>query len=191
MAFTPNIPASGQSLGNSRAQILNNFAILRSSFGVDHVDVNDTGNGKHKFCHLVIQGSDATSAVGEGVLYTKTPPGYTSPLLHYRSPNNGQIIPLTGNTNAIASPQGASCLPNGLTMIWDNVTATDNTVITFPFGGFNQILSLQITGVGVIPTPIIQTSSVGNASFTPMIKAAGGAGTSIGIYYLAIGTKIS
>lgn len=47
MSFTPGIPASGQSLGNSRTQVLNNFSSLRSTLDTDHVDVNEADAGQH------------------------------------------------------------------------------------------------------------------------------------------------
>ena len=111
MSFTPNVPSSGQSLGNSRSQILNNFAILRSTIAVDHVDVNDSGNGKHKFCHLKTQGAAPTTDANEGAIYTKT--SGSNAVLFYRVTSNGQEIQLTGNTNNAIANNGSTCLPNG------------------------------------------------------------------------------
>lgn len=100
MTFTPNIPASGQSLGNSRLQVLNNFAILRSTIATDHVDVNASGNGKHKFVHLPVQTSPVpppTTAALEGALYTKdVGSGVTQ--LFYRRESNGAEIQITNGT---------------------------------------------------------------------------------------------
>src|SRR5260221_6995693 len=69
MTFTPGIPASGQSLGASRTQVLNNFAVLRSTIAKNHIDVNSAGAGKHNLAEFVNQGTSPATSTNEVALF--------------------------------------------------------------------------------------------------------------------------
>lgn len=186
MAFTPNIPASGQSLGNSRTQVLNNFAILRSSFAVDHVDVNDSGNGKHKFCHLISQTStNPTTTSTENVVFTRLAAN-SSERLFFRKPGNGQVVQLS-NTDTIVANPGASFLmgnvtDGGVMIQWGNsATVSGTKSITFPHAFRNTSdspvapwsVQATVSQDGGVSKPVITVSSISGTGFTVNVNPSG------------------
>lgn len=89
MTFTPNIPLSGQSLGNSRTQVVNNFLNLRNAIQSDHADTNGSVPGRHNFSRYQLQASvPATSATERTIaaLTSTSFPGFT-----YSNENGGPI----------------------------------------------------------------------------------------------------
>ncbi len=137
MSFTPSIPASSQTLGNSRAQILNNFAILRSTIAVNHIDVNDSGNGKHRWCHLVSRTTtNPSTSATENCLFTRLAANSTERLF-FRKPSNGVVVQLS-NTDPIVSNSGASFLmgnvtDGGVMIQWGSGTTAANGTLTVNF----------------------------------------------------------
>lgn len=80
MTFTPDIPRTGQTLGNSRPQVVGNFQTIHRAFSVDSASGNQTGDhfdydtaneGKHLRVRLPVIGVAPTTAAGEGAIYTK------------------------------------------------------------------------------------------------------------------------
>ena len=71
--FTPNMPASGQSLGFTRPLVLGNFANYKENMEQNHEDVNSADSGKHKFITLTDRGSvtPATGATEAGIYATQ------------------------------------------------------------------------------------------------------------------------
>lgn len=125
MSFTAGIPASGQSLGSSRTQVLNNFSVLRSTISnviqPNHIDVNNTGAGKHIFVQMPVQVSGAANlpAAQEGGLITKTASG-ASELFYARDAVNA-YLQMTGplftgqGTNSVG---GTTMLFGGIILKW-------------------------------------------------------------------------
>lgn len=70
MTYTSGIPASGQTLGSSRLQILNNFSSLKTTIDQDHVDMNDTGPGRHKQTTFSAFQAPGAQTNPQSVLYT-------------------------------------------------------------------------------------------------------------------------
>ncbi len=68
--FTPNMPASGQSLGFTRPLVLGNFANYKENMEVNHEGINSADFGKHKFLTLTNQASDPATGATEGGLYS-------------------------------------------------------------------------------------------------------------------------
>lgn len=189
MSFTPNIPASGQSLGNSRPQINGNFSIINQAFAVNHVAFNDLGFGKHKFCTLVNQASDPTTNTTEGALYTKQSGGST--FLFWRRDNNATPYLLTF-VDPVASANGYSSLPGGIIYQWGFVNgASDEDTITFPVG-FSNIFNIQVTQKDATPSSATRIVGVRNlvstTGFKVRIVTSGSLiSSSASIYYNAIG----
>lgn len=81
MSFTPGVPFDGESLGQSKVQVRNNFGTLRSGLSntiqPNHVDLINTGGlvpGKHVFVQMPVQTPGAANlpAALEGGLITQT-----------------------------------------------------------------------------------------------------------------------
>lgn len=192
MSFTPNIPVSGQSLGQTRQAILDNFAILRSSLAVDHVDVNASGNGKHKYVHFTDQSSSIPStAANELVLFNKLVSGAARIFL--RQPNNGTQIQMTGRDPTV-SINGETFLPGGLLMKWGRVTGlsgswpTSDQTLSYSSAFPTATLAVFTSFIG--PT----SSSSGDITINAINAAnfhwqfSGSSSTSFGgFYWLALG----
>jgi hypothetical protein len=141
MSFTPNIPASGQTLGNSRLQVLNNFASLRTTISnvtqPNHIDVNNSGAGKHIFVQMPNQTPGAANlpAAGEGGLITRAILG-NSELYYVRDAVN-TYYQMTGPFVMNVGPpaNGSVLLFGGLIMKWgllQNTAGPFNFVTPFP-----------------------------------------------------------
>jgi hypothetical protein len=114
MSFTPDMPFSGQSLGNSRLQVLNNFKNYYDTIALNHVAPNTSGQGKHTFVEMPVQGSTPSTLAGEGGLFTKAlSSDPTKSILYYqRDANvatNQPVLPMavcafiTRNTNGMCT----------------------------------------------------------------------------------------
>lgn len=170
MSFTANIPASGQSLGNSRTQVLNNFAVLRSTIAVNHYDVNDaTNGGKHKFVTMPPQVSSPATLLNELTLFTKT---LTSGAALFYTRDNNTAFDVQLTTSAIAAPtvaaNGETFIPGGIIIKWgfeDNVgTGTVSFPVAFPNNCFNVWTTAYFTGSTPLSLPA--TVNVRNPSLT-------------------------
>jgi hypothetical protein len=102
MSYSTNVPQSGQSLGQTQAKILGNFGTIQSGFSANHGAFGASNVGKHLFMQMPEQGSDPTTAVDEGALYTKlsriTADGAQ---MFYRNESSGAVVQLTGSGGTI------------------------------------------------------------------------------------------
>jgi hypothetical protein len=142
MSFTPNIPASGESLGASRLEVLNNFASLRTTISnvtqPNHVDVNASGAGKHVFVQMPVQTTGAANLPGanEGGLIAKTAAG-SSELFYVRDAVSNYIQMTTGTP--ISGNNGSTFLPGGMILKWFRYGQTSaSNVITFVGAGIGN-----------------------------------------------------
>lgn len=93
MAFTPNLPNTGQSLGFTKTPIRDNLAVLRSTIAINHYDVNDPLAGKHKFSVYPRQGTDPATTSTECALYSKLINATTNAV--FRSQSSGSVYQMT------------------------------------------------------------------------------------------------
>lgn len=195
MSFTPNIPASGQSLGSSRPQIVNNFSIIRAAFALNHVDFNDSAFGRHKFLQMPEQGSAPATGVNEGGVYTKDAGGFTNLFWKQESggatpnKNQGESIQMT-NITPSNTATGRSFLPGGMLIQWGQVSLVGSTtLVTFNESFDINPYTIQLTWANSAPASItisVSASSVTNTGFDITCNP-GVSGPSV--YYLAIGKR--
>lgn len=77
-SFTAGQPTDGEKLGVSKVPIRNNLDGLAQTIAVDHVALNNSGQGKHKFVRMPNQASIPADLIAlEGTLYTKLVAGVT------------------------------------------------------------------------------------------------------------------
>src|SRR5688572_19519069 len=86
MSFTDGIPLNGQSLGDSRDLVRNNFSTLRTAMQVNHLNINGANSGKHDFVQMVNR-TTPTILANESALYSRAIGGVTQ-------------LCLTGDANA-------------------------------------------------------------------------------------------
>ena len=148
MAFTPNIPATGQSLGFTKVPIKDNFAVIRSTIAANHYDVNDALAGKHKFSVYPVQGPNpvvttateiATYALQTGSTINMFLKGISAgPEYQLTSTSDADIATFGTQTNyppAVANQDGGwTFLPGGLLLQYGTKTLSASTVsqVTFP-----------------------------------------------------------
>jgi len=183
MTFTSNIPASGQTLGNSRLQVLNNFASLREAISngsgsgsgqPNHVDVNNNtgqGAGKHVFVQMPVQTPGAANLplANEGGMITQTVSGKSE--LFYVRDNVNTYYQFTGPS--LNATNGYTVILGGVLIQWFRATAANGATITFP-KAFSappySIVGNEITnGGGNVPfdfvKPITGSTGTPNATF--------------------------
>lgn len=175
MSFTPNIPTTGQTLGQTKFAIQDNFTTLRNSLAIDHIDVNLAEQGKHKFIHLRLIGSagnptppitDASEgaffhqdALGRGVVFWKTV-------------SNTNTIQMTG-VPPIVSASGSTFLPGangsgGLLLQWGSFDPNVSTTVIFPVPFAIAPYNIQLTGSASNNSTFranVSTGSVTNLQF--------------------------
>ncbi len=187
MSFTPNIPQVGQSLGNSRTQILNNFSTLRAAINRNHVDVNLTDVGKHTYVDFQAQGSDPGTLANEICLYNKVSSAVAR--LFLRLPSNGAIFQVTGNA-PLSATNGKTYLPGGLLLQWgaSSVPTGGTQAVVFPVAFSTAAYNVQVTG--------IRSNNGGDGIFvlTGSVTASGftlrnGSGSINVAYWMAIGVE--
>lgn len=177
MTFTSNIPAAGDSLGGSRAQIVDNFSNYKANWETNHGLVNDADSGKHLFMQMPEQVAAPTTAANEGALYTKVANNVTN--LFFREENNGTERAVTlfnnvanditrYNTNTVAYVAnhngGWTFLLGGLIIQYGvrSAMVSGPNTITFPRTFPTAVFSIQVT-------PVRDSSNID----TVYIRAAG------------------
>ena len=118
MSFTANIPASGQSLGSSRLQVLNNFANYNTVVSVDHVAPNASGQGEHAKVTLNTFGSASYTVSGSKSYISSYSASAAGSQLVYQPSIVNFFVPATPRslariTKTVAGNPGTYVLGNG------------------------------------------------------------------------------
>jgi hypothetical protein len=200
MTFTPGIPASGQSLGASRTQVLNNFSNYYNVVSQDHIAPNLVGEGKHNKSTYPIHvpTTDPTTAANEVAVYCKLLGAV--PALFMRPENNGTPInctPFLTTSNILIG--GNPFLQYSLTLgaarvTWGSATQAggfpSGTVVPFaiPFTGAPQSIQLTIESPSPAARRFAQVlSTPNNNNFTLTTSDLNGVATNVSFTYLAFG----
>jgi hypothetical protein len=180
MAYTSNVPVSGQSLGSSRPIINANFAAIAALIAENHQPFNATNAGYHTFVDLLNQGSTAQNPpTGTVCHYSNLIGGVTEWMFQREEaagPTPGAIIQMSsGNANQGAgsptSPYGQSFLPGGFQIKWGyeaNVAGLGSNPYTVTYADGTH-------GLNNFPTSTIavfMTSAVGSAAFYVRTQSA-------------------
>lgn len=202
MTYTPNVPQSGQTLGNTRQTILDNFTLIGTGFSANHNALGSVGAGKHKFLQMPDQASAPSTALNEAGFYSKAVSGVSQ--LFFKGENSGTEYQLTygtsgvdpaaatfGTNTAYAADHtgGWTFLPGGLIMqygVRSNLSSGNNTV-TFPRTFPTAVFSIQVTPVrDSSNVDIIYIRSTGTITTTNFVMRNTAAGITVGHWY-AIG----
>ena len=210
MAYKANIPQPTDNLSVSQNDLLNNFAQLDTTMGVNHFRFSDTsGNtGKHSFVEMVKLASVPTISAGEGAFYTKTASSITNAF--YTADTGGKEYQLTRCIDASfarfgafftdpAPPAGTvskfgwTFLPGGLLLQYGTISGTAPTslpataTVNFPVAFNNVPYSITMTVNRDTPADarnsISRTTPPTNTQFTFIISAA----TAQALFWMAIG----
>ena len=189
MVYEPNVPLTGQSLGETRDPIKNNFTDINTAFGANHVPLTTDTSGKHNFLQMPEQSSAPTTLANEGALYTKEGPnGVTE--FYVRAESNGDEFQISnfsvsGNDATFGTNPGWTTLPGGLIMQYGSfvpgaLSGTENFVFAFPNAIYNINLTIEATATRTV---LLKTSSV--TGFTWSVAIATNFITNV--YWTAIG----
>lgn len=189
MVYTPNVPLSGQSLGETRDVIRANFEDINTAFGANHTPLTTDDSGKHLFLQMPEQVSAPSTVGNEGGVYTKEGPSGTTEL-YFRAESNGAEYQLTnvsiGSSANLGANPGYTFLPGGVIMQYGSFvpgasTGTTNFANTFPTGVFGVWLQIKTNSTG---GRTVQITSFTTTSFSWVIPTV----TDVTeVYYQALG----
>lgn len=189
MSFTPSIPTSGQTLGNSRTQVLNNFASLRSTISnvtqPNHIDVNNVGAGKHIFVEMPVQTPGAANLpdANEGGLITQTVNG-NSELFYVRDAVNTYFQMTGPYTLNAGTPDGSITLFGGMILKWGTVPFSGGGILTFASAFLNNCFTAVLTPVfNGSASVCIKPGTI----TTTQLQYSASSGSITSISYIAIG----
>jgi hypothetical protein len=125
-SYQVGIPQDGQTLGNSKPQVRDNFSIAFNSFAVNHVDFNTLGTGWHNLLTMSTLSVNPTLlglTAGNLNVFSKLVAPNTLPQLFFAQSKTGTIYQLTGTSaDATSTPapgtNGYTWLPGGLMIQW-------------------------------------------------------------------------
>lgn len=210
MAYLSNIPQPIDNLSTSQGQMLANFGVLNSFYGMDHFPYTDaTHTGFHKQVTFNDVAAPGAQTAPSSISYTKTVG--TTPQEELFFKNSKYETQITSNGNAIwkgspvsatdgevvlsAATNGYINFPNGLILQWGIITSpTQHTTtdvlfatanINFPNACFNVTATLINAG----GTTNVQTVSIRNGSlaFDRFSYNYSGGSAYNGFYWFAIG----
>lgn len=185
MSFTPNIPASGNSLGQTRDPIRNNFTNYNTVISQDHVAPNDDDQGKHKFSTYVEQGADPDPDANECAVYSKEAASVTE--LFFQRESAGTAIQMTVG-DPTAATQGQTFLPGGVIVKWDTITMTaNNQEVTFPSAFPNACFGVLAINQGNGSNTAYMSISTKSVSSFFLLANSIAVGFPFGVFYVAIG----
>lgn len=191
MTFTPGMPFDGETLGQSKPEVRNNFTSLRQAISntvkPNHNDVLPPSGvpGTHLFVEMPVQVAGAANlpAANEGGLITQTVSGKSE--LFYVRDNVAVYTQLTNGDTTIGA-SGSTYLPGGLILKYGSGPRVGvNTPVLFAGGAFpTACLSVTCSvEVGASITLSISPGTIATTGFTLRCSPAGVQP----YYYIAIG----
>jgi hypothetical protein len=201
MAMTLNdVPKSGQSLGQTRVPINQNFQVIDAAFQVDHQGYNLTGQGKHNKVTFPVQASAPVFAAGEMGLFNLLNPNTNVNEL-YVNQQDGTQTPLTAGVNGST---GWFFLPNGLLVKYGQSSTSGSPQpypFTFPVNAGTPVFAscfwAMITPIGGFGGGVDPDIEVTLQKFTETtltiwrgFRTTTVGKTSVGFQYIAFGTAV-
>lgn len=198
MTFTPNMPVSGQTLGDTRDLVNGNFAAINNTISVNHVAMNSSGAGKHKFVEMPNQATIPVGlAASEGTVYCKAAngasqlfftPGTSGNEYQLTRTNAANFAKFATNTAYVANHTGGwTFLPGGLLFQYGLRSSPGSSgAITFPvaFGSAPYLITVSLYRTSGDHNVVINSGTPPTTTTFNYICDTGG---SAGVYWTAIG----
>jgi hypothetical protein len=190
--YNPDIPQTGDNLSTSQGQILNNFTMLNTVFGVDHYPFNFATTGQQGMHEQVTMPTTTTHGATSGlasVFFSKDVANVAAPYfsnsagsqaLWNGGSGNGQTTQSFGGNKS----SGYIKFPNGFIIQWGNNTQVSGDTITFPIAFPNACFEVvpsifrSIPGTGIV----VYVANITAANWT--VNTPSG---TIGISWIAVG----
>ena len=146
MSYNANIPQASDDPSQSQGQLLDNFQAINTFTAVNHVALNDSNQGKHKFMQMPEQSSAPTTTSNEGAIYTQESSLTGNTECVFRRESNGLQIEFTG---FLGAANGWSRFPSGILLKWGQSSSTGTGTTNFPTGAtipvFTAVYQVIIT----------------------------------------------
>src|SRR3990167_2843743 len=201
------LPNSGQSLGQTRSDIRTNFSLIQTAQDTNHVAIDGSGAGKHKFLQMPEQGSAPATAADEAGFYAKVGTTPAQSNLFFRGENSvggppgGFEYQLTraisastasfGNiTTALPSSNGFggwTFLPGNLLMQFGTFNPNTSITVEFPIPFNATPFSIQLTGSFDNSTAFRVGVSTGTVTSSQFVFEGSVTSHANPIYFVAIG----
>lgn len=188
MTYTLGVPQDGQTLGNSKPQVRNNFNDIFNSFATNHIDFNTMGTGWHSLLTMsTLSVNPSLLGAGNVNIFSKLFTGNTLPQLFLAQSSTSTIYQLTGTANAATSTpspvaNGFTWLPGGLLFQWGTFNDSANPLTT----NFNVAFPANVFNIQLSFTNTNQFSVVTSTTLTNFVTATKGAQNKP-VYWIAIG----
>lgn len=151
MTYIPNVPLSGQTLGQTQGPIKTNFTLLNTTIGVDHNSMNDASTGYHKQVHF--DSNQAAPGIGTGVSVAYVDALNGASALAFQNALGSYAITGLNPSNA---QSGFTPLPGSLILQWGSLAIGANGTTTIPF---NTNFRNPLTFTPVVLVGIVRDSS--------------------------------
>ena len=130
MAFSNAIPQPNHQLNNSQQDLLDNFIAIQNLIGINHVNFNVAGQGKHTQVTLPEEVAPVNTAIDEANIYSQNSPLTGDTELFWQRENNGDRIEWTGSRENI---NGWTRLPSNILIKWGTANSTGTAFpVVFP-----------------------------------------------------------
>lgn len=169
MTYQPNVPLSGNSLGQTRPIINTNFVDIDLAFRANHVPMTTNNTGYHTHVDMTAQAANPNPIATLVSHYSKQVAGITEWFFQREAPGS-QVIQMSRLTPVPLS-QGFTFLPGGLLLQWGSFSVPFVNPITFPVPFTGVPFSVQVTSNNINGTGAGLISATG---FTALIFLAPG-----------------
>lgn len=132
MVYTLGFPTVGQSLGNSRVDVLNNWQAIYDTIQQNHIPLNTVGQGKHQAIQIVASSAPATAANEIG-LFSNSVSG--SMRLVMRQASSGNSVVLSGDNPTLGASSFSTFLPGSFRIEGTSITGSSGSI---SFGPYSQ-----------------------------------------------------
>lgn len=157
--YTPNIPQATDNPSQSQGQMLQNFQVLNTVFGVDHADFTSPIGGQHEqitFPVGPLTGQPFTYLSGQIGLQSLNQAPTNVPDI-WMARGTAAAFPITGYSINGAGTSGWTYLPSGALMAWGlgTISAAGTVVITYASVDVDGGAGVNFPGYQVMGNPQI------------------------------------
>jgi len=195
-----DVPLAGQTLNVSRVPINQNFSVIDTTFAVDHVAYNVSGQGQHNKISFPTQNPVPAPQAGICQLYSQVSAITAQPELVFTR-QAGSTAPASVQISEFTSAgwgnPGWTRLPSGILMKWHSLVGfggaasqTINVNVDVPgspnFADLNTVL-ITVVDTNASYNTVIGISNITFPNFTVSKFGGSNPGASVKFNYLAIG----
>jgi len=176
MPYDETIPQAGDLLSQSQAELLENFAQIKTLIDINHQTFGHADQGKHLQTTFPVRAADPVTAANEVALYCKDN-GAGAASLFFKPENQGIGATEYDFTTATQAVTGECTLPSGIALKWGTATIAvgHNSIAVawapadhFPTAILRVLLTPNTTfaGLGTVESQIVSAATKLVSGFT-------------------------